>query len=113
MAKAPAKPRPSTRRRRRPRSERTKSGLGRLAAAGIGIASTAGVLTGLAVPAAEQPSTCGGALVNRWPVKVATDQDAIAGKINLEPGNNVYSVSQLNQQVKPGAIDAPGGRMEA
>jgi hypothetical protein len=114
MAKAPVKPRPPRRRRRRSpqQPERKRSNLGRVVGATIGIAGATGLMTGLNTPVAEQPSKCGGALINRWPVKVATDQDAQQGKINLDPGSDVHSVSWMNQQVLPGAI-GPGGRMEA
>jgi hypothetical protein len=107
MAKPPAKPRPPTRRRRASKPERKRSSLGRITAAGIGIASTAGVLTGLAVPVAEVGPTCGGS--ERWNVKVANDPDALTGKIDLMPGTPL-TISQVNDQIKPGSYPV-GGRM--
>jgi hypothetical protein len=106
MAKAPAKPRPPTRRKRPSKPERKRSSVGRIAAAGIGIASTAGVLTGLAVPVAEVGQTCGGS--ERWRVKVANDPDA--AQINPNPVGP-FKVAELNKLL-PGPID-PGGRMAA
>lgn len=78
-------------------------------------AATAGTFGGGLYHAASQVplQKCGGALVNRWPVKVATDADAVGNKINVDPGDRVYQVSELNQQVKPGPLDSPGGRMDA
>ena len=124
MAKAPqAKRRPATRRRKpinaasavtakaataSPAPE--KSATAKVMGVATGVAAFTGVLTGLqGLPMAEEaPVVCGG--IERWPVKVANDQDAVSGRINLTPAGP-FSVAQLNQQVLPGAYPA-GGRME-
>jgi hypothetical protein len=107
VAKAPAKPRPSTRRRRRSKPERKRSNLGRAAGALLAVGSTATVLTGLATPVAEEAGeTCGG--TERWNVKVANDP--AAAQIDPNP-QGPFTVAQLNQ-ITPGPL-SPGGRMAA
>jgi len=106
MAKAPAKPRPTRRRRR---TTRKKSTVGRVASVAVGVASLAAVGTGLISPApeAEAPAVCGGS--ERWNVKVANDPDALTGKISLMPGTPL-TVQQANDQIQPTAYPV-GGRM--
>jgi hypothetical protein len=103
MAKSPEKPRPTRRRRSAP-PERKRSHLGRVAAAGVGIAGSFGVMTALNTPIAEKQKICGG--FDRWSVKVANDPDANA--ISLNP-IRIPKVAQASG-LKPGPIDA-GGRM--
>src|SRR4051794_39236608 len=105
MAKAPETPRRPARPKRRPNPERKRSHLGRIVAAGIGLAGTGAVLTGLEVPVAEKPKVCGG--FDRWSVKVANDPDA--NSISLNPVR-LPKVAQASA-FKPGAIDS-GGRMD-
>ena len=104
MAKAPAKPRPTRRRRR---TTRKKSTVGRVTSAAIGAVSLATVGTGLISPVTEAPVVCGG--TERWNVKVANDPDALSGKIDLMPGSPL-TVSQVNDQIKPEPYPV-GGRM--
>jgi hypothetical protein len=110
MAKKPISPRPPARRRRRSRSraatERKRSNLGKLVAAGIGVATTTGVLTGLYEPVSKTAPTCGGS--DRWNVKVANDADALAGKIDLAT-DKLYTVPDANKMIVPtGNFDAAG-----
>ena len=107
MAKAPVKPRPPTRRGRRSKPERKRSNTGRVIGAAIGIATAAGVGTGLNTPVTEAHGpTCGG--TERWNVKSANDSDA--SKIDPNP-QGPFTVAQMNQ-VLPGPL-SPGGRMAA
>lgn len=125
MAKAPGSPRRSSRRRRTaapksaaavatPGDDQTadpvtggkKSTAGRIAGALIGVASAAGVFTGLYEPVPKTAVTCGG--TERWNVKVANDPDATGGKVNLNP-SGTPNIAALNA-ILPGPLDA-GGRM--
>jgi hypothetical protein len=108
MAIPPTSPRPPARRRRSSPapSERKRSNLGKIVAAGIGVASATGVLTGLYEPVSKTAPTCGGA--DRWNVKVANDADALGGKIDLTTGK-VLSVPDANKMIIPaGGFDAAG-----
>ena len=106
MVKPPTPARPRRRRRRRTTTERKRSATGRVVGALIGVATAAGVGTGLATPVAESAQTCGG--TERWSVKVATDPDAKA----IDPNPiGPFSVADVNR-IKPGPIGS-GGRMAA
>jgi hypothetical protein len=105
VAKAPEKPRRSSAPGPSSTRQRRRSHLGRIVAAGIGIASTGAVMTGLNMPVAEKQKVCGG--FDRWSVKVANDPDANA--ISLNPVR-IPKVAQAST-FKPGPIDA-GGRMD-
>ena len=124
MAKAPKSPRRSPRRRRAatPKKAATtstvstqpvaevlppkKSTAAKITGALIAVASTAGVFTGLYEPTSKTAAVCGG--TDRWQAKVATDADAMAGKINLTT-DKLYTVPQINQAVLPqGPFDAAG-----
>jgi hypothetical protein len=124
MAKAPKSPRRSPRRRgatafqpaatsatppKKTASEgppRKKSTAGKVTGAVIGVASAAGVLTGLYQPTAKPALVCGG--TDRWQTKVATDADAISGKIDLTT-DKLFSVPEINNMVLPsGPFDAAG-----
>ena len=124
MAKAPKSPRRPARRRKVAASKATtvartppstqggssprrKSTAGRITAAVVGVGSTAAVLTGLYQPTAKPAATCGGS--DRWSVKVANDPDAMANKIDMTT-DKLFSVTEINQALRPGALDA-GGRM--
>lgn len=124
MAKAPKSPRRASQRRRPATTGRAtvatsppvstveqspppqRSTAGRITAAVLGVASAAGVFTGLYEPTAKAPATCGG--TERWNVKVANDPDATGGKVNLNP-TGTPNIAALNAIV-PGQLDA-GGRM--
>jgi hypothetical protein len=124
MAKAPKSPRRAPRRRRAtvPNSAATetaftkgptdpsttpkKSTAGQITGALLGVASAAGVFTGLYQPTANVAPTCGGS--DRWSIKVANDADALAGKIDPTT-NKVYSVPEINTSIVPkGSFDASG-----
>jgi hypothetical protein len=107
MAKAPATPRRPTRSKRSAQPARKRSHGGRIAAAVTGLAGSAAVLTGLAIPFPEPPVVCGG--TERWPVKVTADKDAVTGKIDLMPSAPM-TVSQVNDQIEPEPYPV-GGRM--
>ena len=110
MARSPtATPTPRKRRRRRSTTERKRSATGKVIGTLIGVAAATGVGTGLTAPVAEAGPSCGG--VERWPIKVANDPDAVNGKIDLMPGQPL-TVAQVNNQINPGPY-AVGGRMEA
>src|SRR3954465_5895418 len=105
MARTPEPPRPPGGRSRRP--ERARPPLGRIAAAGLGVAATIGVGTGLNAPAPKVAPgrTCGG--TERGNGKVANDPDAKL--VDLNPVG-AASIAELNGKL-PGLIDA-GGRMD-
>jgi hypothetical protein len=121
MAKAPTSPRRPPRRRKAtaktaaansPRSKTPakaptkKSTAARVTGAVIGVASTAGVLAGLYTPVAKTTTVCGG--TDRWQAKVATDADALGGKIDLST-DRLYSVPQITSTIVPtGPFDAAG-----
>jgi hypothetical protein len=107
MAKTPQAPRRSSPRKRGPDAQRKRSHGGRIVGAVAAVGGAAAVYTGLAGPSLEAPVTCGGS--ERWNVKVAKDADALTGKVDLNP--KPFKVSEINQQVQPGAFDAVG-RME-
>lgn len=109
MAKPPKSPRAATPRKRVAGAPRRRSHGGRLVGAIAAVGGTAAYFTALANPSALSPApvVCNG--TERWPVKVATDADARAGKINLTP-EGPYSVAQMNQ--KTPTIYPTNGRME-
>jgi hypothetical protein len=75
-----------------------------------GAVALGGTLTGLnGLPfGAPAPIVCNG--TERWPVKVATDQDARTNQINLNP-EGPYTVAQINQKMRP-TLFPTNGRME-
>jgi len=121
MAKAPATPRRKPTRRRQhtapvkaidatvvPTPTKSTSGkVGGLITAAAALGTTFVGLHGL--PGEAPAIVCGGS--ERWNVKVAKDADAAGGKINLNPDKS-FTVTDINQQIQPSALD-PAGRMDA